>query len=156
MQSIPNVFVIDKLENLAKYASVGPHLAKAIDFLLKGDLAKLPLGKNVIDGDNAWVNVVDAQLVKPAERKPELHKVYFDIHIPQGDDEAFGLAAFDPVALGSFNEADDIGFYDQKVEWHVVKPGEFLITWPGTCAHAPACTLGEPHVSRKLIVKARG
>ena len=49
--------------------------------------------------------------------------------------------------------AEKIALYDQQVEWFTVRKGEFCVTWPKTCAHAPAVTTDVAKKSRKLIVK---
>ncbi len=153
--NIENVYIIDKLENIGNYAHLNAGFAKAAALIAKGDFAALKSGRNEIDGENVWVNCVSAQLVAPKDRKPELHRKYFDLHVPLAGPETFGLGIFDSLARGSFDEKEDIGFYDQKVEWLTIVPGEFLITYPNTCAHAPACTLAEPHESKKLIFKIK-
>ena len=155
MQKLENVYVIDKLENLSAYASLSPAFAKAVEFLKRGDFASLKAGRNDIAGDEVFVNNVEAQYVLPADRKPEVNHKYFDVHVPLAADEKIGLAVFDALAKGSFDEAGDGGLYEQKVEWFVVKQGEFCITWPITCAHAPAVTTDEPKKAHKLIVKVR-
>ena len=151
-----NVYVIDKLENLGKYAGLNANFAKAIAFLKSADLATLPEGKNEIDGENCWANVMNAaELVPLAERKPEVHHAYFDIQIPMSGEEVYGLGPYDPSAAGSFDEAKDIGFYDQAVEPVTVKPGEFALLYPKACAHAPACSLTGPRTIRKIVVKIK-
>ena len=150
------VYVIDRLENLGKYAGLGTNFAKAIAFLAKGGLESLPVGKNEIDGTNCWANVMaEAELVPLADRRPEVHHAYFDIQIPLSGEEVYGLAAFDPSAEGSFDEAKDIGFYSQAVTPVTVRPGEFAILYPETCAHAPACSLTGPRKIRKIVVKVK-
>ena len=150
-----NVYIVDKLENLGKYAALNANFAKAVAFLESADLAALPLGKNVVDGDNVWVNAAVAELAPLESKKPEVHHLYFDIQIPLDGEETYGLARFDPAAPGSFDEAKDIGFYDQPVEPVAVKPGEFAILWPRTCAHAPGCSLDGARTIRKLVAKVR-
>jgi len=150
-----NVYVVDKIENLGQYAAINANFAKAVDFLAKADLARLPLGRNEVDGENVWVNAAEAKLTPLAGKKPEVHRAYFDIQIPLDGEETYGLAKFDPSASGSFDETKDIGFYDQPVEPVTVKPGEFAILWPKTCAHAPGCSLDGARTIRKLVAKIR-
>jgi len=150
-----NVYIIDKVENLGKYADLGPNFAKAIAYLQKADFAALPLGRNEIDGDNVWVNAAEAKLTPVEAKKPELHHAYFDIQIPLTGDETYGLAKFDPASAGSFDEAKDIGFYDQAVEPITVKVGEFAILYPNTCLHAPGCSLTGERTIRKLVAVMR-
>ena len=153
---VKGVYAVDRLEHLAEYAGISPAFAKAVEFLQKSDLAALAAGRHEIDGDECFAIVNDAaELVAPAERKVEVHRVYFDIQIPLSGEETYGLAEFDPAAEGSFDESKDIGFYDQKVVPVTLKPGEFAVFYPDTCAHAPACTLGEPCSIRKIIVKVK-
>ena len=153
MKELKNCYLIDSLENIGAYAHLGGNFATACEFLSRGGFDALKPGKNVIDGDRVFVNNVEAQYVLPEERRPELHRKYFDIHVPLESDERIGLAMFDETAKGEFNEAEDGGLYDQQVEWFTVHKGEFCITWPKTCAHAPAVTTDVPKKAHKLIVK---
>lgn len=150
-----SVYIVDKLENLGSYAKINANFEKAIAFLKKSDLLKLPLGKIDLDGENAWVNVAEANLTPLEGKKPEVHHKYFDIQIPLDGEETYGLAKFDPSAAGSFDEAKDIGFYDQTVTPVTVKPGEFAILYPNVCAHAPGCSLTGPRKIRKIVVKVK-
>lgn len=44
--------IYDMLTNVEKYRGISKNLDTAIDFLVKTDLASLPLGQTEIDGDN--------------------------------------------------------------------------------------------------------
>ena len=154
MTELKNCYIIDKLENVGKYAGICPAMKTAAAFLAKGDFASLVPGKNVIDGDKVFINNLEPEYVLKADRKPEVHHKYFDIHVPLAEDETMGLGVFDATAKGSFDEAGDGGLYEQEVEYFTLHKGEFCITYPITCAHAPAITAtAEAHKSKKLIVK---
>lgn len=153
MIELKNVYLIDRLENVSKYAAIGPNMKTACEFLAKGNFAALVAGRNVIDVDKVFVNNVVADYVAKADRKPEVHHRYFDIHVPLEADECIGLAVFDQNAKGSFDEVGDGGLYEQPVEYFTVKKGEFAICWPIVCAHAPAVTTDTPKKAKKLIVK---
>ena len=153
MVRLDGTYAIDRLENIGNYAGISANFAAACDFVSKGDFAKLKTGRNDIDGDRVFVNCVDAQYVLQAERPNELHRRYFDIHIPLDADERIGMAALDPSATFEFDEASDCGLPKQAVDWFTVRRGEFAICWPGTCPHAPAVTTDVPKKARKLIVK---
>ena len=100
--------------------------------------------------------MAEAELVPLADRRPEVHHAYFDIQIPLSGEEVYGLAAFDPSAEGSFDEAKDIGFYDVPVEPLTLRPGRFAILFPGVCAHAPCCSEDVPGTTiRKIVIKVR-
>ncbi len=155
MTELSECYVIDSLENIGKYASLGANFKKACDFIAKGDFGSLAPGRNEIDGDEVFVNSVEASYVLPSERRPEFHRDYFDIHVPLANDERIGLAPYAPCAGETFSEKDDCGFNDQAVEPFTVRRGEFAICWPKTCAHAPAITTDVPKKSAKLIFKVR-
>ena len=53
--------ILDTLDNLSKYASLSPLFPKAIEFITTADLANLPLGRNEIQGDEIFANVMEAQ-----------------------------------------------------------------------------------------------
>lgn len=148
-----NVFVIDKLENLSRYAALSANMKRACDFLATAQLDALAEGKNVVDGEKVFINKVVTDYVPRSQRPPEVHHRYFDIHIPLEADECLGLAPFDRSAAGSFDESKDLGFYQQAVQWFTVRKGEFALCWPKVCAHAPAVTTDIPKKARKLIVK---
>jgi len=154
-QFVEGVYIIDSLENIEKYANVGRYFPKAVERIRRGEFDLLTPGRNEIDGDNVWVNCDEPELVPPTERRVEVHHRYFDIQIPLAGEETFGIAPFDPSAPGSFDETRDIGFYEMSVKYFTLKPGEFAIFYPKTCAHAPGCTLGAKHRSRKLVFKIK-
>lgn len=148
------VYIIDKLANIGQYLGLHPNLDRAIAIVQRGGFEAYKPGRNEIDGETIWANCDTPTLVRPADRRPELHHRYFDIQIPLVD-ETYGVGVYDPKAPGSFDETRDVGFYEQKLEWFDLKPGDFAIFYPKTCVHAPSCTRGEPHVARKIIFKVK-
>ena len=155
MAELDGIYIIDKLENIGRCAEIGVNFAAACEFVAKDDFASLKPGRNVIAGDNVFVNCDDADYVAPEDRRVEFHRRYFDIHIPLEADERIGLARLDESAPQTFDDARDCGFAEQQVEWFTVRRGEFAICWPGVCAHAPAVTTDSPKKARKLIVKIK-
>ena len=71
--------ILDTLDNLHKYASLNPLFPKAIEFLTTTDLASLPLGRNEIQGDEIFANVMEAQPRTKEEIPVEVHRQYIDI-----------------------------------------------------------------------------
>ena len=153
MVRLDGTYAIDALENIGRYAGIGANFAEACEFVAKGDFGSLRPGRNDIDGDRVFVNCDDAQYVAQADRPNEIHRRYFDIHVPLESDERIGMAALDPSASFVFDEAADCGHPVQSLDWFTVKRGEFAICWPSTCPHAPAVTPDVPKRARKLIVK---
>ena len=58
--------VVDRLENLEKYASLNPLFAQAIEFLQSHDLNAMEVGKTELKGKDLVVNVASNY---PSNRK---------------------------------------------------------------------------------------
>lgn len=157
MKKEDGVYVKDSLERIGDCAKLGPHFAKAVEFLSRKDLKSLPNGRYELDGKNAYAMVQEATLKPWGTGRPEVHHEYFDIQLPLSGEEIIGVGRFDPATPGDFDEEKDIGFYDDApVEQLKLRPGEFAILYPETCAHAPCCSedaSGAP--IRKIVVKIR-
>ena len=159
MVKLEGTYVIDRLENIGEYAGLGANFAKACEFIAKGDFGSLKPGRNDIDGDNVFVNCVDAQYVAQADRPNEIHRRYFDIHVPITGDEVDGYIYDEANAKANaagFVEKDDyVLFRNPKMRKVNVAKGEFAIFYPPYGAHAPNKTDGASRAHRKLVVKVR-
>lgn len=146
------------LADSEKYEALHPRFGKAFAFLRSHDLAKLPLGRNEIDGDDIYANVMDVTLKTwDSEAKLEVHRQYFDIHVPITGDEVNGFVYdAEHSKADNFNVADDyVLFQNPKMAKFAVKKGEFVIFYPNGGAHAPNKTEVVPCKHRKLVVKVR-
>ena len=65
--------VIDKIENLEKYASLNPLFSQAIEFLKSTDLNAHEIGKVKLQGDDLVVNFAQARSKTKEEAKLETH-----------------------------------------------------------------------------------
>jgi len=156
MKREEGVYVKDTLANVGKYADYGANFAKAVAFLQRKDLMRLPNGRYELDGGNAFAMVQEATLKPWGSGRPELHREYFDIQLPLSGEETIGVGRFDPKAVGDFDEEKDCGFYDETpVEPLTLRPGDFVILHPETCAHAPCCTIDGLGTIRKIVIKVR-
>ena len=68
--------VVDRLENLEKYASLNPLFAQAISFLKSHDLNALDLGKIELSGSDLVVNIVQTSPKDKETAKLEAHTVF--------------------------------------------------------------------------------
>jgi YhcH/YjgK/YiaL family protein len=148
------------LADSAKYERLHPRFAKAFEFLRTHELDKLPLGRNEIDGDDVYANVMDVTLgTWDANAKLEVHRQYIDIHVPISGDEVDGFIRDEDgvrAAASRFDvEKDYALFRNPKMEKVTVKKGEFAAFFPPFGAHAPNQTDGSPRRHRKLVVKVR-
>ena len=138
----------------------------AQEFIRSTDLNSLPAGKNVIDGENLYVNVVNTEL-RPAPRaRFEAHDQYIDIQVPLSGPETYAsMPRRKCVAqCGEYNPADDIVFFDDPVadftnpsepapgvKFETRQPGEQIVFGPDD-AHAPLIGEGKIH---KVIFKVK-
>jgi YhcH/YjgK/YiaL family protein len=144
--------ILDRLENLKDYVALNPHFAKVVDFLSKNDLAGLPLGRNVIDGDHVYANVMEIKPKSQEEARLEVHRRYIDIQIPLTADERMGYSPLCELPEIEFVEADDAALYPVGTlarDYFNVRMGEFVVFFPQD-AHAPAIT-GKP--MKKVVIK---
>ena len=144
------------LADSKKYEALHPRFGKVFEFLRSHDLAKLPLGRHEIDGNDVYVNVSDAKLKTwDPDARLEVHRKYFDIHVPIGGEEVNGFIYDEDCAkVPDFNVADDYAlFRNSKMSKVSVKKGEFVIFYPNCGAHAPNKTEGAPRIQRKIIAK---
>ena len=157
MKKQDGVYVKDSLARIGDYAKLGPQFAKAVEFLQRKDLMRLPNGRYELDGENAYAMVQEATLKPWGTGRPEVHREYFDIQLPLSGEETIGVGRFDPAVPGDFDGEKDIGFYDDaQVEPLTLRPGEFAILFPETCAHAPCCSEDAAGMMiRKIVVKVR-
>lgn len=155
MEALAGVYAVGEVGELAGFDTDEPNLARAIAAVRGGELSALAPGRHELDGERVFANADEPTLAPPHERQVELHRRYFDLHLPLDGEETIGLGRF-AAAPGDapFDVARDIGFYRRELRFFTLRPGQFALCAPGTCAHAPACTLGAVGRRRKLIVKA--
>lgn len=127
---------------------------EAMDFIRTHDLSLLAAGRYAIDGDNLYLNIVDAQMRPSVEARLEVHDRYIDVQVPLSCQETFGIKSRAECTEpdGSMDTEKDIMFFNDVIDTFVnVRPGEVMVFPPDT-AHAPL--IGEGHI-RKAIFKVR-
>ena len=131
-----------------------PYYIEAMDFIRTHDLSLLAAGRYAIDGDNLYLNIVDAQMWPSVEARLEVHDRYIDVQVPLSCQETFGIKSRAECTEpdGSMDTEKDIMFFNDVIDTFVnVRPGEVMVFPPDT-AHAPL--IGEGHI-RKAIFKVR-
>ena len=104
--------ICDTLQHLGRYRGFHKNLDTAIDYLVAYTtahlLAELPLGRTEVDGENVFINVMDAELHDDADSHPEYHHLYADLQIDLIGGEGWGYETAPGEEIGSFT--GDIGF----------------------------------------------
>ncbi len=146
------VMILAPLKDSARYEALNPHFKKLFDYVKTHDLSRVPAGKIVIDGDDAFINVVDHPGKTRETAKLESHKKFLDVHVPLSAPETLGWTPRGEIPETPYDEAGDCQVYDGPAKvYTTIQPGEFVVYWPEDI-HAPAIS-DKPF--RKLIMKAR-
>ncbi|MEY8437503.1 YhcH/YjgK/YiaL family protein [Atopobiaceae bacterium 24-176] len=132
-------------------------IERAMEWCRTVDPATLELGRNDIDGDDVFANVMRFDTTPADTKDYEAHCDYIDIHYVFSGVELMGIAPVkDCTPKGAFDEENDFVLVEQpKLEsWVVTQAGEFCLTPPAD-AHKPGCCLGAPTPLFKACVKVR-
>ena len=127
--------IYDKLENIGRYKGMNKHLDTAIDYILHNDLSSRPSGRTELDGDNVYINVMEAAAGPLETRKYEIHKKYMDIQIDLAGTEAIHTGDMSAMSIESYDAASDFGSVQcPDLASCTIGPGNFLL-----------CMAEEPH-----------
>ena len=145
--------IYDKLVNMGLYKGMNKNLDTAIDFILSHDLNELPLGKTVVDGDNVYINVMDAKASPVEERAYEIHKNYMDIQMDLVGVERIDTGDFTKMEIDEYNEEKDVAKATaDDLAGCLIGPGNFIICMAGE-PHKPNIAVSEDTVLKKAVCK---
>lgn len=144
--------IFDLKANAERYLGISSNMDTALNWLKRTDLAALPDGRTEIDGDNVFVNVMEAVTKPQQDCRFEFHRDYYDIQvlIRGREDIAFGT----DCSRVTTAYQTDIGFCDcpAAVESHLTE-NCFVICEPQE-PHAPCmAAAGSPSPIRKAVIK---
>lgn len=127
---------------------------QALEYIKTHDLNALPLGKNVIDGDNLYVNVCDSQMRTQEAAVFEAHNAYIDIQVPLSKGETYGIKPRTECTSpkGEFDEKGDCILFNDPVEKTISAQIGEAVTFAPDMAHAPLIGEGTIH---KVIFKVK-
>ncbi len=144
--------ILTTLDSLQDYTHIHQRVATVLEYIQAHPLHTLPEGKNIVDGDNAFI-IVDSCSPKAKESALlEAHERYLDIQVLLEGEESMGWA---PVADMKeidtpYNPDKDIVFYADKTQNYVhLTPGMVAVFMPAD-AHAPAICSTPIH---KAVIK---
>lgn len=144
--------ILDILENIDSYRALNKGFAKAIEFLKRPDLRKLPQEKYEIDGTRVYAMVSKNPGRKKEDAKLETHEKYIDIQLVLEGTDDMGWKPRSQCSQPSteYDPKSDIQFFaDEPDAWITTKSGAFAIFFPED-AHMPLISSGHLH---KVVVK---
>jgi YhcH/YjgK/YiaL family protein len=149
----------DRIENGSAYASLGPGIARAMEYLQGHDLSGIQAGKYEIDGQNVFATVQRYQ-PKPLDSAVwESHLRYIDVQYVVSGVERMGHRSLlaKPKVVKPYDPQTDLVFYESGIDLLVFHPGEFAIFTPQD-VHAPGLCMdaaGPQSEVLKIVVKVR-
>mgnify|MGYP000157007498 CR=1 FL=1 len=145
--------IVDSFDYIACYKGLHPNLDKAIDWLNSHTLDALENGKTIIDGENVFVNVMDADLRDADGAAFEYHRRYADLQIDITGGEGWGYTNEPGEEVGEY--AVDCGFQDSaSVVSGALGEGRFVLFFP-TELHKPGLVQDGCANVRKAVVKIK-
>ena len=145
--------IVDSFDYIACYKGLHPNLDKAIDWLNSHTLDALENGKTIIDGENVFVNVMDADLRDADGAAFEYHRRYADLQIDITGGEGWGYTNEPGEEVGEYTV--DCGFQDSaSVVSGVLGEGRFVLFFP-TELHKPGLVQDGCANVRKAVVKIK-
>jgi biofilm protein TabA len=149
--------IVCNLKNLVQQVKDDTRMQKAVEFLMKEDLEKLPAGRINIDGDDVYVRVMDYQTIPFEEVKFEAHKKYIDIHYVVAGKEAIWCVDTDNMMpTDEYNPEKDVfhGLPEkiEEISRVILSKGDLAILYPSD-AHAPKGMVGSTITLKKIVIK---
>ena len=149
--------IIDKLENAHLYANISGKIAKALEILKAGEMAKNQDGQYEVEGEDMYCIVVHYP-AKPIEQcKFEAHEKYIDVQFIVAGREMVGWADTRELTIKTpYNDEKDAALYEAPANYSKFEfsQNQFCILWPDD-AHMPACQLDGPSDIHKVVVKVK-
>jgi YhcH/YjgK/YiaL family protein len=144
--------VKDHIRNADAYRSLGPGIAKALDYLKKTDFTKVATGKHQL-GEGVYAVVQQYETGPQEEKQWEAHRRYIDIQYIAAGEECIGCVDIESlVPLSEYNADKDEMFLEGTGEFTGLGRGNFMILQPHE-AHMPKVAREGKCEVHKVVVK---
>ena len=145
--------ICDTLSHLHLYKGFHKNLDTAIAFLAAHPLDTLPLGRTDVDGDEVFINTMDAALKPHADSHAEYHHLYADLQIDLTGGEGWGYETVPGTEVEPYHS--DIGQVDSPdALFGTLGEGRFVLFFPGEL-HRPGVKTPDCSTVRKAVVKIK-
>ena len=138
-----------------QYRGIHPNLDLALERLTPGFLSSLgDRERRELRGDAVYCTRFTYETVAPEESFFEAHRRYLDIHVMLAGEERVDLNH--PEELELFRAEEDGDFYAYRGARHsiILRPGTFLVVFPGD-AHRIKVRVNGPETVSKAVFKIR-
>jgi biofilm protein TabA len=146
--------IVANLSSKGEYIGLHPELDKALELLTPEFLKEASTERTLLDGENLFVTKFHLETVPEEQTFFEAHRKYLDIQVVTEGAERVEIAHPDTLTLTEHRD-DFYGYTGQGEQSVILKPGNFLIVFPGD-AHRlkmPVKKTGEPFT--RVVFKVR-
>lgn len=145
--------IFDRIENWQRYLGISGNMDKALAYMAETDLSLLKDGRHEIDGNNVFINVMQA-VTDPDKKEYEFHEEYYDIQIDlAGCEDVWFSTEYQEITM-PYDRNGDIGMGICRGEavCHLSQ-GRFVVCEPKE-PHLPGVAPGaEKEQIRKAVIK---
>lgn len=142
--------ILAKLKDAAEYCGIHPRLDKALELLNEEYLNAVPTETRQLEGDALYATRFNYTTVPLEDSFFEAHKRYLDIHIMVSGEERVDISHPDTLTL--FEHKDDFYAYNGEAEQTLtLRPGDFLVVFPGDAHRIKVQTNGPADVSKVVF-----
>ncbi len=139
-----------KIKDAAEYRGIHPRLDKALELMTEEYLAAVPTQTRQLEGEALYVTRFDYTTLPLEETFYEAHRRYLDIHIMVSGEERVDISHPDTLTL--FEHRDDFYAYRGEAEQSLtLKPGDFLVVFPGDAHRIKIQANGAENVSKVVF-----
>lgn len=150
--------ITDRLSNADVYRNLHAGLRAALDWLRITDLARLPPGKAVIDGERIFALIQEYTPKPPELGRFEAHRDYWDVqYVARGEERIGWMNLPDATVSEPYSQELDVAFFTGRGSFFRVPAGAFAIFGPQD-VHMPGVIPEGGHaaeVVRKVVVKVK-
>ncbi len=149
--------ILDVLENVEFYRGLPKPLVAALEYLQATDLAALPIGKTVIDGERLFALTQEYTPKPAALLKFEAHRRYWDVQYVVHGVERMGWNMLARMSVSEPYDAErDVAFFRGSGDLVRVPAGTFAIFGPSDVHMPGVVAADEPAAAaqvRKVVLK---
>lgn len=123
--------IYGKQQNAGQYSGLSKNLDLALGYIGKQDYSALVPGKNVLAGDDVYINCFSYETMESDQAFFEAHRDYLDLHVVLEGEEQIEVSY--RGNLEEFEQdlsADYVGYKGKTEVVCLMRPGDFLVAFP--------------------------
>ena len=149
--------IFANIKNKDKY-SLSDNILKALSVIEGYTPDNYSEGKNVIDGEDVFLNLFSYDTKCKCDAVAEAHRKYVDVmYVVEGEEKVYvkDTSLLSKITKEYEEEGDYLlGELDEDASAIRLFPGMFLILFPED-AHAPGCNTDSTHKVKKIVGKVK-